>query len=166
MKGKNFCGALVTSCCILLVQNNCQDAHWLGPHMTTFFFTYWQRQSCSDSHKEQRGVNFWKCGKKDKSSGSLGRDTLAWKCTVFKNTKAWVWRMCACKYKVLYGKCNVFVSVVQLHRLPIDLRVFVLFFLVGHINLNSCAICIISLYKWHNATEGSTRLIKQRYFLL
>ena len=30
--------ALVTGCCILLVQNNYQDAHWLGPHMTTFFF--------------------------------------------------------------------------------------------------------------------------------
>ena len=32
--------ALVTGCCILLVQNNYQDAHWLGPHMTTFFFLH------------------------------------------------------------------------------------------------------------------------------
>ena len=36
--------------------------------------------------------------------------------------------MCADKYKALYGRCNVFVSVVQLHHLPIDLRVFILFF--------------------------------------
>lgn len=70
-----------------------------------------------------------KMQKKDNSSGSLGRDTLAWKCTVFKNTKAWVWRMCAYKYKALYGRRDVFASVVQLHHLPIGLRVLFCFFL-------------------------------------
>jgi hypothetical protein len=58
VEGKNFCGALVTSCCILLVQNNYLDAHWLGPHMITFFLHIGKDKVVLIFTKEQRGVNF------------------------------------------------------------------------------------------------------------